>query len=386
MKIRVAVIGIGRMGSIHARNLKIGNIKGAVLAAVCDILDLPIEKFKRKYKNVPSYKDYKEMIEKESIDAVIVATQHYFHGNIVKYCMEKGKHVLCEKPLSVTAEEAISVIEESKRYPNLIKAIMWNQRTNPIHKRARDLIKSGAIGNIIRINYIVTDWYRSQAYYNQGGWRACLWGEGGGTLINQCVHQLDLLQWIVGLPINVEAKMFTIGRNITVENDVIALFGYKDDVYCQFSASTHELRGTNRLEISCDKGRIVIENRKMKVYTYQKPESEVNRSTKSGYGFVKRKTNRYNYNLKFAFRLVRDFGEQASIIRNFINTIRKKETLISPLEDGLSAVEMVNAVYLSAWEEKTYAIPIDSKYYSKVLEKKIECERKLLSLEKGEIK
>lgn len=382
MKIRVAVIGIGRMGSIHARNLKIGNIKGATLCAVCDILDEPIQKLKRKYKNVPAYKDYKEMLEKETIDAVIIATQHYFHGDIVKYCMEMGKHVLCEKPLTVTAKEALSVIEEAKKHPSLTKAIMWNQRTNPIHKKARELVMNGSIGNIIRINYIVTDWYRSQAYYNQGGWRACLWGEGGGTLINQCVHQLDLLQWLIGLPLNVSAKMFTVGRNITVENDVLALFGYKDDVYCQFSASTHELRGTNRLEISGDKGRIVIENRKMKVYTFEKSEQEVNFSTKLGYGFVKRKTRRFSYNLLFALRLVRDFGEQASLIRNFINSIKGKEDLISPLEDGLSAVEMVNAVYLSAWENKTYNLPIDSEYYSKVLKEKICIEKELLSLEK----
>lgn len=380
MKVKVAVIGVGRMGTIHARNLKLGHIKGATLACICDIKEEAISKFTKKYGKITSYDNYKQMLDNESIDAVIVSTEHYFHGDIVKYCIGKGKHVLSEKPMTVTAEEARSVIEEANKHPELTLAVMWNQRTNTVHKRARDLVRDGKIGKIKRINYIVADWYRSQAYYNQGGWRACLWGEGGGTLINQCVHQLDLLQWIVGLPKAVEAKMFTKGRNITVENDVIALFEYPEDVYCSFSANTHELRGANRLEISGEKGRIVIENRRMKVYTFKKCESEVNSETKSGYGFVTRKTRRCGYNIRFAFRLARDFGEQAAIIRNFVNTIKGTESLISPLWEGLPAVEMVNAIYLSAWENRKTEIPVDGVYYEKILKEKIAQEKDYLGI------
>ncbi|MFA7663611.1 MAG: Gfo/Idh/MocA family oxidoreductase [Clostridia bacterium] len=381
MKVKVAVIGVGRMGSIHARNLKLGLIKGATLACICDINDEALSSFIKKHGRTKTYEDYKLMLEKENIDAVIVSTQHYFHGDIVKYCIEKGKHVLCEKPMTVTAEEARSVLKEANKRPELVLAVMWNQRTNPIHQKAYKLVQSGKIGKLIRMNYIVTDWYRSQAYYNQGGWRACLWGEGGGTLINQCVHQLDLLQWIAGFPIGVEAKMFTKGRNITVENDVIALFEYPEDVFCSFSASTHELRGTNRLEISGEKGRIVIENRKMKVYTFKKCESEVNAETKSGYGFVSRKVKRYGYNLQFALRLIRDFGEQASLIRNFVNSINGKGELLSPLKDGLQAVEMVNAIYISAWEKRKIQIPVDGIYYEKILKERIAQEKKYLGVE-----
>lgn len=381
MLVKFAVIGIGRMGSIHARNLKIGRIFGAKLSCVCDIKEEALSKFIKKYGKVKEYTDYKEMLDKEEIDAVIVATEHYAHGDIVKYCMEKGKHVLSEKPMTVTAEEARSVLEIAKKYPQQKLAVMWNQRTNPIHQKAYHYVKSGKIGNLTRINYIVTDWYRSQAYYNQGGWRACLWGEGGGTLINQCVHQLDLLQWIAGLPISVESKMFTKGRDITVENDVTALFEYPGDVYCSFSASTHELRGTNRLEISGEKGRIVIENRRMKVFTFKKCEPEVNAETKSGYGFTPRKTKVYGYNLRFLCRLMRDFGEQASLIRNFVNAIRNKEELIAPLEDGLAAVIMVNAIYLSAWKKKRVDLPLDGVYYEKVLKQRIAQEKQLLKIE-----
>lgn len=374
-----AVIGIGRMGSLHASNLYKGKVKGARLISVCDIDNATNTKFVKNHRKVTAYLDYKEMLEKEKIDAVVIATQHYFHADIAIYCMEKGKHVLVEKPISVTTTDAKRILDAAKQY-KITAAAMYNQRTNPLYKRARELVKSGSIGKVQRVNYIVTDWYRSQAYYNQGGWRASLAGEGGGMLMNQCVHQLDLIQWILGMPISLEAKMFTKGRKITTENDVTALMEYPDDVFLSFSASTHELRGANRLEIAGDKGRIVIDGLKMCVYTLFKDEPTVNAETKFGYGFVLRKTKRYSHTLGFGINLIRG-GQQLLIIKNFANAILGKEELISPIQDGLNALELINGIYLSAWNNEKIILPIDDKVYVETLNRKLKEEQIILNRE-----
>jgi predicted dehydrogenase len=238
-------------------------------------------------------------------------------------------------------------------------------------------VDSGVIGKAQRLNYIITDWYRSQAYYNQGGWRASLKGEGGGMLMNQCVHQLDLIQWICGMPKSVDAHMFTKGRKITTENDVTALFDYGDGVYLNFSASTHELRGTNRLEISGEKGRIVIDGLKMRVYTLYKDEPTVNAETKFGYGFVLRKTKKYSHTLGFGLNFLLG-GQQLNIIKNFARAIMGKEKLISPIQDGLNAVQLINGMYLSSWTGKKIDLPIDDELYLETLHQKIKEESTLI--------
>ncbi len=367
--INFAVIGIGRMGSVHAKNLYKGKVKGARLVAVCDIDVNAIERFTKKYSRVKVYTDYKEMIKTKQIDAVIIATQHYFHAEIAIDCLKSNIHTLVEKPLSVTTKDAKRILNAANE-SKAVSAVMYNQRTNPLYKRAHDLVKSGAIGSIQRISFIITDWYRSQAYYDQGGWRASYAGEGGGMLINQCVHQLDLLQWILGMPSSVEAKMCTKGRNISTENDVTAIFDYGDNVYLTFSASTHELRGTNRLEIAGDNGRIVIDGLKMKVHTLFKDEKTVNAETKFGYGFVLRKTKRYNQTLGFAINFLRG-GQQLNIVKNFAKTIMGKEELVSPISDGLNGVELINGTYLSCWTKDRVDFPIDDEFYAKKLEQKI---------------
>lgn len=371
--IDIAVIGIGRMGSVHAKNIKKHKVKGARLVAICDIEKQAYSDFCKNYGEVPCYEDYKLMLEEKKPRAVIIATQHYSHTLIAQYCIERGVDVLVEKPVGVTTESVKKLIAVSQAHPEVKAAVMYNQRTNPLYAKAKRLVESGALGKIIRINYIITDWYRSQAYYNHGGWRASFWGEGGGALINQCIHQLDLLQWIAGMPKSVSAKAFTKNRNITVENDVIALFRYENDVFCSFSASTHELRGTNRLEIAGDKGRIVIDGLKMRHYSFAKSEEQINASTQNGYGIVRRRTSKYSY---FRFKFVAILGEQRKLVQNFVNSLNKNSPLLSPLKDGLNAVELLNATYLSAWENKEIEIPIDDSRYNDALSVKIDQEKR----------
>ena len=333
---RLAVVGIGRMGSRHARNIAKGAIKGARLVAVCDVDSQKLKDFGEKFK-VAVYSDLQDMLSKEDLDGVIIATPHYSHVELAKSCINKGVNTLVEKPISVTVKEAKQLIDTLEQNPNVIGAMMFNQRTNRMYRKAKQLIDSGAIGKVQRVNFIVTDWYRTQFYYDMGGWRASWSGEGGGTLINQCVHQLDVLQWLVGMPKSVLAYCSTKNRNITTENDVTAVMRY-DEFDCVFTASTHEVPGTNRLEIAADKGKIVVEKFKMNYYLNQKSESQINQLSTRDYGNKadkKSKKHKLSYGLG---RMIYDgiYGQQARIITNFVQALesKSKDALIAKLEEA----------------------------------------------------
>ena len=357
------------MGRVHARNLYNGKVRGARLAAVCDTDPAVLEYAAKRFPKAERFDSTEKLVASGAVDAVVVATPHYAHPDIAVACINAGLHTLVEKPLAVTASEAERIIAAAKARPELTVAVMFNQRTNPLYARARRLVQGGGIGEVQRASYIITDWYRSQAYYDQGGWRATLDGEGGGTLINQCIHQLDLIGWILGSPRAVEVKMFTKNRDITTENDVTALFDYGDGVYLSFAASTHELRGINRLEIAGTKGRILVDGLRMKVYTYPESEQQVNAETKSGYGFVTRKVRRYSHVAGFAFGFLRG-GQQLNIVRNFAGAILRGEKLISPVGDGLAAVELINAMYLSGWSGLRQSVPVPEAVYDEILARK----------------
>lgn len=375
---RLAVIGIGRMGGRHARNILKGVVKNALLVAVCDTDKKVLDEFCAKYK-VNGYTDRREMLGKEKPDGVIIATPHYSHVEIAKDCLANNVDFLVEKPVSVTVKEAQELKDLLDKKPDVVGAMMLNQRTNRMYKKAKELIESGKIGPVKRVNFIVTDWYRSQYYYNMGGWRASWSGEGGGTLINQCVHQLDIWQWLVGMPKQIYAVCKTVGRDITTENDVTAIMSY-DGFEGVFTASTHELPGTNRLEIAGENGKIVIDRFKMKYYLNKYPEPVVNERATRDYGNKedkKRKKYSYSYGLT---RLIYDGinGQQARILNNFVEVIstRDKSRLIADIGDGIRGLSIINAINMSSWLNKCVDVPVDNDEYVKALEKKIAEEKK----------
>lgn len=370
--LKFAVIGIGRMGKRHAMNLYRHRVSGVRLTAVCDI-DEDARNWAKKLKNVKVYSDYKEMIESEQLDGVWIATPHYVHPEIAIFAIERGVHTLIEKPLAVTALDAKKIIESANAKPQVKVGVSFNQRSNRMYRYAKNLIDSGKLGDIQRVNFTVTHWYRSQAYYNQGGWRASYSGEGGGCLINQCVHQLDILSYLLGMPKSVVAYTATKDRNITVENDVSAIFRYSG-FDCLFSASTHELCGTNRLEIACDRGKIVIGKFFMKVYRH-KSQRKVNATTKFGYGFSPSFLTRRTYGFFRGF-LDLIFGQQLRAIKAFAREILGKGKQLAEIESGLNGIELINAIYLSGWDNAVVTLPIDDKKYIEKLNEKIEDEKR----------
>ena len=373
--IKTAVVGVGRMGSKHAYNLA-KRVKNSELVAICDLSHQKADLMAKKLK-VKAYYDVDEMLENEALDAVVIATPHYEHVNIALKCLEKKINVLCEKPLSVTTLEANKLLKAVEG-TDLICSMMYNQRTNNMYIKAKALIESGAIGKIQRINYTITDWYRAQFYYNMGGWRASWTGEGGGTLINQCVHQLDLIQWLCGMPTTIKAFCETKNRNISTENDVTAIMRF-DGFDGVFTASTHEIPGVNRFEIAGDKGIITIFSKTMKYRINKMSESEVNNRAKRDYGNSRDKggfTYHSWYGLKKGI-LDAIRGQQCNILENFIEAIEAKDKslLIAPIEEGIKALTMINALYMSSLTGKDVKIPFDDEEYAKLLKEQVEKEK-----------
>ena len=354
------------MGSIHAKNLYDGNVADARLVALCDVDDEKLNFCRVSFPKIRTFDNYKSILLEMVVDAVIVAVPHYFHGEITEYFLRQGISVLCEKPecVSVFEAEQINLVARNSK---ALFGIMFNQRTNPVYRRAKEIISRGGVGDLRRFSMTVTHWYRSQFYYDQGGWRASWNGEGGGILINQCVHELDILQWLIGMPKSVIANCSTINRNITVENDVTAMFEFENGASGIFVASGHELSGTNRLEIVGDKGKIIIDDFNLTYYKYANSEIEVNASVTEGYGFTDMSIERLSYG---GCDRERDekLGQQIRVIEQFTKAMMEEgEHPVAYGEEGIQSLSIINGIYLSSAKKEKVYFPIDRSEYEKLL-------------------
>lgn len=369
MAVNYGIIGIGKQGSMYAKRMSIGNAKGAKLVAVCDISDERRQWAKDNLKKVEIFEDYTQMIEKVKLDAVIVVVPHYHHSKIAKYTISKGINTLVDKPISVFTKDARELNEFAAAHKDVAFGIMYNQRTNPLYKRAKELMQSGKMGSLKRVSWIITDWYRPQHYYNQGGWRGTWNGEGGGVLINQCPHQLDLIQWIVGMPTMVRGYIQTgFNRDITVENDVTAYFKYENGGTGTFITSTHDAPGTNRLEIDCDGGQIIIDKNKMKVILLDEKESIYGQEVKKFMPKPPAKVKKYSLGT-VGMGLNQLNGQHFGVINAFTSHIENGTPMIANGYEGINGLTLSNAVMLSSWTNSDVHLPIDEEMFIQELDK-----------------
>ena len=386
-KIRYGIVGIGKQGSRYAGQLFAGMDKNGVLSAVCDIAEDRREWAKGKFGDkVKVFENYEDMFASGLIDAVIIDTPHYAHPVIAKKALEMNIHALSDKPAGVYTKAVREVAEYAKsERPELKFGLLYNQRTSKIYKKAKEIIESGQLGNLKRIVWIITNWYRPQAYYSQGGWRGTWAGEGGGVLINQDPHQLDLFTWLAGSKItSVNAIARTVGRQINVENDVTATCTFENGATGVFITSTHEAPGTNRLEISGDGGKIVISGSadftmKLEFTKLETLEPEFSKTNTVFMGKPKNKTIKVKFMPhEFLKGLLVDKGQHINVIRNFSNVLLGKEKkLIGNYEEGLNGLTFSNAIHLSAWLGRTVSpqeADFEDLYYDE-LQKKIEEEK-----------
>ena len=363
--VRIGVVGIGNMGTSHAKQLHEGLVKNATLAAVCDIKPERLDWAKDYFgEGVKTYLSFDDIASDKDIDALIIATPHYDHPTLGIKTLEAGKHVLVEKPIGVYTK-AVRALNEAAAKSDKVFTIMYNQRTNPVFRKVRDMVRGGELGEIKRVIWVITDWFRTEFYYNSGGWRATWEGEGGGVLLNQCPHNIDLMQWICGMPKRVRSFCdYGKYHNIEVEDDVTAFFEYENGATGVFITSTGEAPGTNRLEISGDRGRLVVQNRN-EITFYRNRENTSDFLKNSNEGFAKPE----NWECKIPVE-----GKETAhvgIMQYFTDRILFGKDQLSPGEEGINGLTVSNAIHLSSWTNDWVELPLDEDKFYEMLQGKI---------------
>ena len=364
-KVRFGIIGLGGMGRSCAGRFTQGQFEFGELTAIADVDD---ECSKWAKKNLPEqiacYDSAEALIESGKVDAIYIATPHYDHPPIAIKGLQKGLHVLSEKPAGVYAKQ-VKEMNEAAAASDKVFGVMFNQRSRPVYQRMRELVQNGELGNLVRTNLVITDWFRSQYYYDNGGWRGTWKGEGGGVLLNQCPHNLDLWQWICGMPKRLIAfSGFGKHHNIEVEDELTAYVEYENGATGVFIASTGEVPGTNRFEIVGDRGKLILENDEL--IFYRTAESISKFSMASTEGFIQPEVWRCK------IPAVMTSNEHGDIINDFIDAVRTGKKLLAPGEEGINSLEMSNGMLLSSWTGQWVDIPVDAEKFHHLLMKKIQ--------------
>lgn len=357
--VRLGIIGVGGMGSCHASLIQEHKVPRCELTAVCDADPRKLEG----WDGIRTFADSAELIRSGEVDAVLIATPHYDHTAIGIDALEQGLHVLMEKPISVHKKDCEKLIAAHTN-KDLVFGAMFQMRTDPHYRRIKKLVDEGELGELQRTNWIITSWYRTEAYYASGGWRATWKGEGGGVLLNQCPHTLDLFQWICGMPVRVRA-FGALGKYhaIEVEDEITAYLEYANGATGVFVTSTGEAPGTDRLEIAGDRGKVVVEDGKITFVRNEVPASEHCKTSEQFFSMPE------HTSVEIA---VEGTGEgHVGIHRNFVNAVLDGEPLIAPAEEGIHSVELGNAMLYSSLIGETVALPLDGDAYEKKLKELI---------------
>jgi len=350
-KVRVGIIGLGNIGKHHAGYLLDGKVSRAELTAVCSVIPAELELYRGK--GPAPFSDGMELIRSGKCDAVIVATPHYQHTTLCMAALEAGLHAMIEKPISAHNADAERLIACAKKHPKQVFAGMFQLRVEPRYAKIQRLIQSGELGALVRINWIITDWFRTEAYYASGGWRATWKGEGGGVLLNQCLHQLDILQWLCGMPSRVRG-FCQLGRfhDIEVEDNVTAYLEWANGATGAFITSTGEAPGTNRFELVGTRGRLVLENNKLHFTRNDADMIEFSRSAKSGFA----KPEVWHVEIPFE----NSANPHATLVQNFVDAILDGTPLIAPGEQGIGSVELANVLLYSSLLDMPVRLPMDA--------------------------
>ena len=368
-EVRLGIIGIGGMGSGHAVNIVKGEVPHMRLTAVADISEARLSWAKNTLpEDVKRFSDGREMIDSGECDAVLIATPHYFHPEFVIYALTHGLHAISEKPAGVYTKQVREMNEVAEKSDKVF-AIMFNQRTNCVYRKLHEMIESGELGALKRVNWIITDWYRTQSYYDAAGWKATWDGEGGGVLLNQCPHQLDLLQWLCGLPVKVrafchEAKW----HDIEGEDDVTAYMEFANGATGVFVTTTGDAPGTNRLELTFEMGKIVCENNKLIFDRLSENERTFCKTAENGFAQPEREHIEVETDGK---------NEQhMGVLRAFTDRILAGGKLIAEGKEGINGLLLSNAMFLSSWLGKEVSIPFDEDLFLEELNKRRKLSKK----------
>ena len=369
-KIKLGIIGIGNMGTGHAGNLLAGRCPDFELTAIADINPDRVAWAKENLTDEATYfDDAIAMLDSGLIEACMVCVPHYDHPKYAIECMKRGIHVMVEKPAGVYTRQVREMNEEAKKHPEVVFGMMFNQRTNCVYRKMRELVHSGQYGRLRRANWIITNWYRPQCYYDSGDWRATWSGEGGGVLLNQCPHQLDLWQWICGMPVRLQSHMhFGQWHDIEVEDDVTTYMECENGATGVFVTTTGDAHGTNRFEIQMDRAKIVVENDKLSLLEFEMSEPEWTRTNTKPFGTmpaheVEVETDGEN-------------PQHVGVVNAWGGAILRGEPLVAGGEEGINGLMLSNAMHLSAFLGKAVELPIDEDLFYEELMKRVATSRR----------
>ena len=364
-KIKLGIIGIGNMGSSHAKAVMAGKCPNIELCAVADVNKDRLNWAKEELgEGVKCFETAEEMLESGLIDSCIVAVPHYDHPKYTIQCLKLGIHVMTEKPAGVYTKQVREMNEEAQKHPEVVFGMMFNQRTNCVYRKLRELVQSGKYGRIRRTNWLITNWYRSQAYYDSGDWRATWSGEGGGVLLNQCPHQLDLWQWICGMPKKVQSFLhYGKWHDIEVEDDVTTYVEYENGATGVFITTTGDAKGTNRFEIQMDGAKFVVENEKLIMEEYEMPEPEFSKQNTKLFATV----NSTRTEVETDGQNLQHVG----VLNAWADAILNGGELVAKGQEGINGLTLSNAMHLSAFLGKAVDIPFDEELYYNELMKRV---------------
>lgn len=362
-KVKLGVIGVGNMGTTHIKNILDGKVPDLEISAVADRKESRREWCR---KNLPGsvqiFSEGSELIGSGACDAVLIAVPHYQHPELAIAAFSANLHVLCEKPAGVYTKQ-VREMNEAALQSKVVFAMMFNQRTNCIYRKIHEMIRSGELGAIRRVNWIITDWYRTQIYYDSGSWRATWAGEGGGVLLNQCPHNLDLIQWLFGLPIRVQGFLHE-GKwhDIEVEDDVTAYLEFENGATGVFVTSTGDAPGTNRLEITGDNGKLVSENGKLTFWKLEESLPVHLAACQGGFDMPKMEMAEVETDGKNE--------EHIGVMKAFAGNILHGTPLVADGVEGIRGLELSNAIHLSGWLNQPVTLPIDEDLFLSELNKR----------------
>ena len=370
-KVRLGIIGMGNMGTGHAKNVKEGKCPDIVITAVADHNPERLAWVKEQDygEGITYFDDAIAMLDSGLIDGCLVAVPHYDHTKYAIECMKRGIHVMVEKPAGVYTLQVREMNAEAEKHPEVVFGMMFNQRTNCVYRKLRELVQSGKYGQIRRTNWIITNWYRPQAYYDSGDWRATWSGEGGGVLLNQCPHQLDLWQWICGMPVKVQSHLhYGKWHDIEVEDDVTTYVEYANGATGVFITTTGDARGTNRFEIQMDGAKFVVENDKLYMEEFEMSEPEFSKTNTVPFGHI-----------PYTAKEVETDGENpqhSGVMNAWADAILRGGKLIADGAEGINGLTLSNAMHLSAFLGKEIELPFDEELYYNELMKRVAASRR----------
>ena len=367
--IRLGIIGCGGIASLHARNILQGHCPEITVTAAADRRESRRNWAKEKFPEAAIFSEGLDLIASDSCDAVLICTPHYQHPELSVAALRHGKHVISEKPAGVYTLQVREEIKAAQEHPELTFAMMFNQRTNCLYRKMKELLDSGKMGKIKRVTWIITDWYRTQSYYDSGSWRATWDGEGGGVLLNQCPHQLDLLQWLCGMPTKVQAHLhYGKWHDIEVEDDVTAYLEFPNGATGVFITTTGDCDGINRLEITTEHGKLLCEHDELICTYHEENERQWCDSCKEGFGTPKSKTYTVETDGKNS--------QHAGVLNAFAAHILRGEPLVADGREGINGLLLSNAMHLSDWLGKPVELPFDEELFLKLLTERRATSRK----------